>query len=131
MDRPIGYWLKEVDRLIDADFTRQLAGEGLTRRHWQVLNVLATGVAGQDELDRALAPFLTGAEPSTAPVLAELAGRGWVTGHTLTDAGRAAHTAVADRVRAGRLRLTEGISAEEYATAVAVLERMAANATEG
>ena len=127
--RPIGYWLKEVDRLLEDDFSQQLASERLTRRHWQVLNTLAAGAASQAEIDGALEPFLTPHEPSTAAVVADLADRGWVAGHTLTAAGRAAHDAISDRVRANRRRLTEGVSAEEYATAVAVLERMADNLT--
>ena len=35
--RPIGFWLKLVDRLIDARLEASLGG--LSRRHWQVLNV--------------------------------------------------------------------------------------------
>jgi hypothetical protein len=38
--RPIGYWLKHLDRLIEDTFERTLSMEGLTRRHWQVLNTL-------------------------------------------------------------------------------------------
>ena len=90
MDRPIGYWLKEVDRLIEADFARLLAEENLTRRHWQVLNALASGAGSQAEIDHALAPFRSEHEPSTAPAVADLAARGWVSGFALTPEGRAA-----------------------------------------
>ncbi|HEU5473092.1 MAG TPA: MarR family winged helix-turn-helix transcriptional regulator [Actinophytocola sp.] len=124
MHRPIGYWLKEIDRRIEADFARLLAAERLTRRHWQVLNTLASG---ESDIEAALAPFRSAAEPTMAPVLADLAARGWVDGTTLTADGRRAHADLAERVQASRLRLTEGISAEEYATVLAVLERMAGN----
>jgi hypothetical protein len=40
--RPIGYWLKHLDSMIEGTFERTLASEGLTRRHWQVLNTLHT-----------------------------------------------------------------------------------------
>jgi hypothetical protein len=38
--RPIGYWLKHLDGLIEAAFSRTLAGQGVTRRHWQALKTL-------------------------------------------------------------------------------------------
>jgi hypothetical protein len=31
--RPIGYWIKHLDGLIEAAFERTLAGQGVTRRH--------------------------------------------------------------------------------------------------
>ena len=40
IDRPIGYWLKKLDRLIDNHFDLQLSNAGLTRRQWQLLNLL-------------------------------------------------------------------------------------------
>ena len=40
LQRPIGYWLKHLDRLIEASFERIFADEGLTRRDWQVLSTL-------------------------------------------------------------------------------------------
>ncbi|HEV8559008.1 MAG TPA: MarR family transcriptional regulator [Actinophytocola sp.] len=126
--RPIGYWIKEVDRLVEEGFAGLLAGEGLTRRHWQVLNTLAGGTTSQDGLDRALAPFLDGA--GNAPVVADLEGRGWVRregGIALTATGSRAHAALSERVGTHRRRMTEGITAEEYASVVGVLERMAAN----
>jgi DNA-binding MarR family transcriptional regulator len=127
MFRPIGYWLKEVDRLIEERFGRLLAEERLTRRHWQALNTIAAGPVRTADVDAALAPF----EPTVTPVVDELVARGWVarTGVTveLTEEGRAAHATVSERVSASRKALTEGISAEEYASTVNVLERMAGN----
>jgi hypothetical protein len=38
--RPIGYWLKHLDGLIEAAVERALAGQGVTRRHGQALNTL-------------------------------------------------------------------------------------------
>ena len=56
--RPIGYWLKHLDRLIEGNFERTLASEGLTRRHWQALNTLRTRPSTRAEIAAALAPFL-------------------------------------------------------------------------
>ena len=39
-DRPIGYWIKHLDGLIEATVDRTLTGQGVTRRHWQALNTL-------------------------------------------------------------------------------------------
>ncbi len=58
--RPIGFWLKLVDRLIDERFAETLDEHGVTRRQWQVLNLLRQGPASREELDVAVAPFLAG-----------------------------------------------------------------------
>ncbi|MEU8610825.1 hypothetical protein AB0C29_22835, partial [Actinoplanes sp. NPDC048791] len=47
----------------------------------------------------------------------------------LTGAGRAAHDRVAERVRTFRARVTDGLSEQEYATLVTLLERVAGNLT--
>src|SRR5918999_1264765 len=49
--RPLGFWLKLVDRLLDEGFERILAGAGLTRRHWQALTTLQQGPATVELLD--------------------------------------------------------------------------------
>ena len=43
--RPIGYWLRLVDGLIDDQFAGTLDEHGVTRMQWQLLNVLARGQA--------------------------------------------------------------------------------------
>jgi hypothetical protein len=60
--RPIGYWLKHVDRLIDETLLRTLSADDLSRRHWQVLNTLAAGPANVRALADVLRPFV-GDEP--------------------------------------------------------------------
>ncbi|HET6317572.1 MAG TPA: MarR family winged helix-turn-helix transcriptional regulator [Chloroflexota bacterium] len=130
--QPIGYWLKHLDHLIEASFDRTLADFGIGRRHWQTLNVLATGPHSDADLAEALAPFwVDGGLPPRSQVLTDLEHRDWVDvredGYALTNAGRLAHSELADRVRIARQRATDGISAAEYASAVRTLERMAAN----
>ena len=39
-ERPIGYWLKKLDRLIDQQFETQLSTARLSRRQWLLLNLL-------------------------------------------------------------------------------------------
>jgi DNA-binding MarR family transcriptional regulator len=130
--RPIGFWLKLLDRLLEEGFERILAGAGLTRRHWQALTALQDGPATVQELDARLAPFLDGRQPTTRPVLDDLVARGWATWTAedqaaVTPAGAAAHGELLEDVSAHRRRVADGISAEEYRATLAVLERMAAN----
>lgn len=129
--RPLGYWIKEIDRRIEAGFGRLLADEALTRRHWQVLTTLAQGDMSRADLDAALGPFA----PTVRPETDDLIHRGWATESppagavSLTGAGRAAHDRVAERVRAFRAHVTDGLSEQDYATLVALLERVAGNLT--
>jgi DNA-binding MarR family transcriptional regulator len=130
--RPIGYWLKHLDRLIEDTFSRTLAGEGLTRRHWQVLNTLADGPASPAELTTALEPFLRGDPAGQAQTVDDLLRRGWASRDQdgqlcLTPGGRTAHQAIKDRVRQARGLVLRGVSADEYATVISTLARMAAN----
>jgi hypothetical protein len=45
--RPIGYWLKEADRLITERVNAVQAANGVTRTQWQVLNMLHEGDSRQ------------------------------------------------------------------------------------
>lgn len=133
MRKPIGYWLKELDRLLDLTFDQLLGARALSRRHWQVLETLSAGPVTRTRLDEAVAPFLTADAPTVAPVIDDLVARGWAytggAGVALTELGLTAHAEIAAEVKAARRRVTEGITAEEYATTVDVLARMAANLT--
>ncbi|MEV0383258.1 hypothetical protein [Nonomuraea sp. NPDC050643] len=53
--------------------------------------------------------------------------RGWLADGRLTEAGRAAHAEIAERVGGFRRQALTGISPEEYESAVGVLRRMAGN----
>jgi DNA-binding MarR family transcriptional regulator len=134
--RPIGYWLGLVDRLIDEQFAATLEEHGVTRRQWQLLNVLARGAATVTELDAAIAPFLAAATDdspaeSATDHLGELIESAWVaatsTGYELTDRGRTAFDKLTEVVTTQRTVFAKGISAEEYEQTVTVLERIARN----
>lgn len=135
-NRPIGYWLNLVDRLIDEQFAATLDEHGVTRRQWQLLNVLARGDATVAELDQAIAPFLaaatddTPAESSTDH-LGELIESSWVApttiGYTLTQRGRTAFDKLTEVVATQRTLFARGITAEEYEQTISVLERIARN----
>ncbi|MET7278695.1 MarR family winged helix-turn-helix transcriptional regulator [Kribbella sp. NPDC005582] len=122
-NKPIGWWLKELDRLLESSFERLLAADGLTRRQWQALNA----AAGDEPIAVALAPFLDGNPETIAAVTEPLAARGWLAGDELTPAGQAALTGLTAKVRAQRALVTAGVSDDEYAATVDVLRRMAGN----
>ena len=130
--RPIGFWLKLVDRLIDERFADTLEEHGVTRRQWQLLNLLSRGHATGAQLDDALAPFLSVTDDETVKEhLAELVDSGWValspSGYSLADAGRTALTALASTVDKTRSITADGITEQEYAHTLKTLERMARN----
>jgi len=138
VDRPIGYWLKLVDRLIDESFDEVFHRSGLTRRHWQVLNTIREGVSEETDVDGVLSPFTGasagprhGAGTAVTAEIDDLVRRGWVTrsdtGLTVTVAGNHAYHDLLDAVSTSRERVAEGISREEYAQTVATLEHMARN----
>ena len=79
--RPIGFRLKLVDRLIDTRLEASLGG--LSRRHWQVLNVARQGRASQSEIDARVRPFI-GSEGTTVQEVADLLQRGWLISGTAT-----------------------------------------------
>lgn len=130
--RPIGYWLKRLDVLIEKTFERTLGEEGITRREWQVLNTLAAGPSSVAELEQAVDPFLAEDRQSLRHAVADLETRGWA-GPTdgnllrLTPRGEAAHTRLRERVGETRRLLVRGVSEGEYVQTVDVLRRMAEN----
>ncbi|MFC4117431.1 MarR family winged helix-turn-helix transcriptional regulator [Nonomuraea zeae] len=113
MDKPIGYWLKHLDDLLESSMEQALSGT--SRREWQLLNAAALGDTGP-------LPF-EGVEEATAGLTA----KGWLADGRLTDSGRAAHARIAEQVGGFRRQATEGVSPEEYQATVGVLRRMAAN----
>ena len=130
--RPIGYWLKLVDGLIEEQFARTLEEHGVTRRQWQLLNVLARGESTVEQLDAAVAPFLVGAEDGSAlDHLSELIDSAWVdatpSGYELTERGRAALGRLTSVVSEQRTLMTAELTEADYTTTVTTLERMARN----
>lgn len=137
-NKPIGWWLKEVDRRLEASFERLLADDGLTRRQWQALNAAAahrapsdaTGTAtaaGTPAIAAALAPFVSGDPAELAAVTDPLVERGWLAGDQRTADGERALQTLTTKVQARRRDVTRGITEAEYQATVDVLRRMAAN----
>lgn len=130
--RPIGYWLKHLDRLLEQTFERTLEAEHLTRRHWQVLNTLIAGPTANRSLAAALEPFIGDNPTALNGVMNDLLRRGWVLEREdgdfeLSAEGRSSHAVVMQKVAATRQLVRRGISDDDYVAVVAILQRMSSN----
>ncbi|WP_395245064.1 MarR family winged helix-turn-helix transcriptional regulator [Agromyces sp. MMS24-K17] len=119
--RPLGFWLKLVDRRISDEMATLFEAEGLTRRDWRALNLL-----GGDAVDEHLAHRLR----HRPDLLDRLVERGWVATDeadvpTLTDAGREARDRLLADVTGLRTRVAGAVSPEDFATTLATLESIA------
>jgi len=132
MERPIGYWLKHLDRLIEAAAERTFAEEKLTRRHWQIMNILRESPQDAAGLTKAIRAFWDPGAITLDEVTGELTRRGWLTQddagrYTLTPAGQAGHAAVKTKVHGIRSTFVTGLTEQDYRATVQVLQRMAEN----
>ncbi|MGK8512261.1 hypothetical protein ACRS5S_31030 [Nocardia asiatica] len=130
IQRGIGYWLVELDRLINQRFDEDLAAGGFSRRRWQAVHSLAEGPQRADEVSEALDAFW--ADDSEWPTeLAELVAAGLVADDagvlSLTEKGRVAHDEAFARIARRRRQMAAGITDEQFAATVRSLQRMAAN----
>ncbi|TQO20111.1 hypothetical protein FB472_1723 [Rhodoglobus vestalii] len=139
--QPISYWVKLVDRLIDDLFASTLEEHGITRRQWQLLNVLAAGAADVEKLDIEIAPYLTpaiagvppspGTHSSSLESLTELVESDWLSTdgahYQLTARGSTVVERLTAVIATERQRATVGVTTEQYGTAITVLETMARN----
>ncbi|WP_460542844.1 MarR family winged helix-turn-helix transcriptional regulator [Glycomyces halotolerans] len=132
--KPIGYWLKHLDNLMEQQFEVALEDLGLGRRHWQVLNLLFGGARTPDDLEETLEPFWSGGGPTLESVLDGPQGlitRGWAKRGpilvSLTGDGFEAYRDIAVRVESTRETILTGLSAEQYAETIRVLSVMSAN----
>ena len=118
--RPLGYWLRVIDRRLDNAMRDVFAADGLTRRDWRRLNLVA-GTVSDPRLSEKLA-----AHPERVRPLAD---RGWIDGEPgawrLTEAGEAARASLHERVSSLRARVAGAVSPEDFATTLASLEAIA------
>jgi hypothetical protein len=126
--RPVGWWVKEADRLLDQAFDDALAGTGVDRRGWQVLATAARQPVGRADLLDALAAF--DAREVLERAVAEVAAHGWIEDTEgalrLTPAGRAQHEALRTRVDDVRRRVSASLPPGDYAQLVDLLARLVA-----
>src|SRR4051812_1264966 len=121
--KPIGYWLKELDRRIEETLDRALGDEGVTRRDWQVLNALGPAPAARGEVIEQLRPFWGVDRDEPDAVLQALVARGWALRDAsdrfaLSPEGDAARSTLLERVKQLRVAIAEGVTPEQYATTI-------------
>jgi DNA-binding MarR family transcriptional regulator len=130
---PLGYWLKRADNLITEQVNQVQAANGVTRTDWQVLNTLyEVGSADQAQLFTVMHTFVDAAQ--LEQILGELKSRGWVTAvengviiYQLSNAGQQQHSQILAAQQEVRQQVMQGISQEEFATVMRVLQQMVAN----
>ncbi|WP_067824033.1 MarR family winged helix-turn-helix transcriptional regulator [Nocardia inohanensis] len=128
--RPLGYWLRQLDESIEAALDRLLAADDLDRRTWQVFNTISYGAITLGEVDYTMSAFRSEAEPTMRPHVDRLIARGWVDLTavevvTLTPAGRAAHERISAATGELRLRMMDCVSPDEHAVLMELLQRIA------
>lgn len=130
-ERPLGYWVKHLDTLLEDSLDRVLARSGIRRRHWQVLSVLRGGPQNRAQVAEAMLAFWVAASVTQTDVVDDLVRRGWaeIDGdlYALTAEGEQAYSRLSLDVATLRAQVTDGFSTEEYTAVVAALARMAAN----
>ena len=124
--RPVGWWVKEADRRLDAAFDQSLRSGRADRRAWQVLESLAGRPVARAELVASLAPF--DSPERVERVVDGLRSRGLVddTGSAvrLTPAGEQVRADLAPRVDEVRRRVAEALPGDEYATLLRLLGQL-------
>ena len=132
--KPIGYWLKYADEVITEHVDRVLSDNGFTRFCWQVLNIIyQAGAITESGVFDTMQTFID--RQQLGEILDRFVEEGWLvkrgegdgTQLTLTGAGKAKRETVFELQSEVRRRAMQGITEQEYATVIDVLERMVRN----
>ncbi|MER7534663.1 MarR family winged helix-turn-helix transcriptional regulator [Streptomyces sp. NPDC097704] len=129
--KPLGYLLNRTDEALTRAMDGTLAEFGLTRVAWQVLNAVEDGEGTADT--EVLSTLSANADATVlAATIDSVLTDGWTSRPApehlaLTPEGEHRLAEVAVHVAEFRIRSVEGITPDEYRTAVHVLERMIEN----
>jgi DNA-binding MarR family transcriptional regulator len=130
---PIGYWLKQADNLLTEQINKAQAAHRVSRFEWQVLNVLEEiGNASRERIFETMRAFVDAR--NLEEIITGLIARGWIERSKasqaelqLSEEGRRQHEVIFATQKEIRQRAMQGISEEEYATAIRVLQRIVNN----
>jgi DNA-binding MarR family transcriptional regulator len=133
---PIGYWLKLADNLLTEQIDKAQAIHGVSRSDWQILNILKeNGRASREQIFETMHTFIDASNFNN--IITSLIERGWVEQRQLsnvgmeqfqlTKEGQRRHEAIFATQKEVRQRAMQGISEEEYATVIRVLQQMVTN----
>jgi DNA-binding MarR family transcriptional regulator len=132
--QPIGYWLKHADEVITEHIDRVLSDNGFTRFRWQVLNIVyQAGTITRSGVFDTMQTFIDARQLDE--IIEGLVKEGWLVKQgegkaahlTLTDVGKAQRETVFELQSEVRRRAMQGITEQEYATVIDVLQRMVKN----
>ncbi|MEU4209710.1 MarR family winged helix-turn-helix transcriptional regulator [Streptomyces sp. NPDC026206] len=132
--QPIGYWSWAANKAVIRHIRSAMARVDITQPQWWILNRVDAAPDGmtRQELRDLLAPNLDEGTDGIDLALDSAVVRGWVTGtdggrFLLTGAGREAKERTMEVVVRVRGEIHAGVTDEEYATVVRVLQRMVEN----
>jgi DNA-binding MarR family transcriptional regulator len=132
--QPIGYWLKHADKVITKHVDRVLSDNGFTRFRWQVLNIVyQAGTITRSGLFDTMQTFIDARQLDE--LIDAFVKEGWLIKRgrgagaqlTLTDAGKDKRETVFELQSEVRIRAVRGITEQEYATVISVLQRVVKN----
>ena len=132
--KPIGYWLKYADEVITEHVDRVLSDNGFTRSRWQVLNIVyQAGTITRGGVFDTMQTFISTRQ--LGEIIDGFVEEGWLAKAgegdgaqlALTEAGKAKRETVFKLQSEVRRRAMQGITEQEYATVIDVLERMVRN----
>src|SRR5690606_9120713 len=129
----IGYWIRQADQALTTHIDAAQSAQGLARLDWQLLNLLHDrGAQPGQAIAHVMQPFADTHRLGEA--LAALAARGVIEGDgseaspfRLTEEGRRLHASAAAVQQEVRQKAVQGISQDDYVTAVRVLQRIVEN----
>jgi hypothetical protein len=128
--RPLGFWLKLLDRLIEENLDTALRPFSLTRRHWQILNLVAQGPQTVNAVMTELAAFVP-EESQQEAILTELISASWVQYKqdelTLAVSAEDRLVPVRAAINQARAQVSIGVSRSNYDTTITTLETMCRN----
>ena len=131
---PLGYWLKHADEVITKHVNHVLSEQGFTRFHWQVLNIIyEAGTIARKDVFNTMQTFIEARQFDD--ILDGFAKQGWLversdddtTALMLTDAGKTKRNTIFKMQGEVRRRAMRGITDQEYAIVLDVLQRMVNN----
>ncbi len=132
--QPIGYWLKHADEVITEHVDQVLDDNGFTRFRWQVLNIVyQAGTITRSGVFHTMQTFIDARQLDE--IVDGFVEEGWLVKRgegdaaqlTLTEAGKAKRESIFELQSEVRRRAMQGISEREYATVIAVLQRLVMN----
>ena len=128
---PIGLIIKQLDKALTAYTDEALARYGVTRLHWQTLNVIKDADhITFEKLFEIMKVFLE--KDQLDAVVNDLTQRNWVrredsSSFSITNEGKIGFAELAKTQDGVRMVVMKGISQSDYSTVISILQRMIDN----